>query len=59
MTWEEWRSSREARRAALKKHGCDAPSRRTVSFNTSERFMRDTFGGERAPDFLINRQKGE
>ena len=49
MTWSEWQSSREAKRAALRKHGCEAPSRRSVSFNTSEAFMREAFGGGRVP----------
>lgn len=51
MTWREWQESRETKRAALRKHGVDAPSRRSVSFNSSERFMRQAFGGERIPGF--------
>lgn len=49
MTWSEWQAWRDSRRAALRKHGCEAPSRRQTSFNTSERFMRAAFGGERIP----------
>lgn len=49
MTWAEWQASREAKRAVLRKYGVDAPSRRTVSYNTSERFMRQEFGGGRIP----------
>ena len=33
----------------MKKYGLDAPSRRTVSYNTSERHMREAFGGGRIP----------
>lgn len=48
-TWEEWLASREAKRETLRRFGCDAPSRRETSFNTSERHMRETFGGGRIP----------
>lgn len=51
MTWQEWLDSREARRAALRRFGVDAPSRRSGSFNSSERFMRREFGGARIPQF--------
>ena len=51
MTWQEWKDSREAKRAALEKHGVAVPSRRAVSYNTSERHMRKAFGGARAPQF--------
>lgn len=49
MTWEEWQKSRSAKREALRKYGCEAPSRRKTSFNTSEAFMRQEFGGRRVP----------
>lgn len=49
MTWVEWQKWRESRRATLHKYGCEAPSRRQTSFNTSERFMRAAFGGGRIP----------
>lgn len=32
-------------------HGVAVPSRRAVSYNTSERHMRKAFGGARAPQF--------
>ena len=31
MTWDEWRASRAAKRAALAEKGLDAPSRRTTA----------------------------
>ena len=49
MTWEDWKSSRSAKRAAMRKYGLDAPSRRSVSFNTAERVMLKAFGGRRIP----------
>ena len=49
MTWEEWRKSRPAKRETLRKYGCEAPSRRSASLNTSERFMKKHFGGGRIP----------
>lgn len=49
MTWEEWLASREQKRENLRRLGLDVPSRRTVSFNSSERFMRHAFGGRRVP----------
>ena len=51
ITWQEWLDSRETKRAALRKYGVDAPSRRRTSFNSSERFMRQAFGGARIPQF--------
>lgn len=51
MTWQEWMDSREAKRAALRKYGVEAASRRRTSFNSAERFMRQAFGGERIPVF--------
>ena len=50
MTWEEWQRSREEKRAVMRKYGCDAPSRRKTSYNTSERFMLREFDGERVPN---------
>ncbi len=32
MTWQECKDSREAKRAALEKHGVAVPSRRAVSY---------------------------
>lgn len=49
ITWNELLISIPKKRAVLKKYGLDAPSRRQVSFNTSERFMRQAFGGGRIP----------
>lgn len=51
MKWEEWLRSREAKRETLRRLGFDAPSRRKTSHSSSERRMRQAFGGERAPDF--------
>ena len=47
--WKDWLAAREAKRAALRRLGLDAPSRRTVSFNASERAMVKAFGGRRIP----------
>lgn len=49
ITWEEFLASIPIKRAILKTHGLDKPSRRKVSYNTSERFMRKAFGGDRVP----------
>ena len=49
MTWEEWKASRAAKRETLRRLGLDAPSRRSES--TSDRRLRQAFGGERAPVF--------
>ena len=58
MTWEEWKASREAKRAVLRRLGLDAPSRRAVSFNTSERAMLKAFGGRRIPAWAERRGEG-
>ena len=49
MKWEEWLRSREAKRETLRRVGLDAPSRRKTSHSSSERRMRQAFGGLRAP----------
>ena len=49
LTWEEWKASRAAKRETLRRLGLDAPSRRSES--TSDRRLRQAFGGERAPVF--------
>ena len=49
MTWDVWKAWRQSRRDALAKYGCDTPSRRTRSYDASERFMRAAFGGRRIP----------
>ena len=53
MTWVEWQKWRESRRAALHKYGCEAPSRRTVSFDTAERHRLEVFGGRRIPAWAL------
>ena len=58
MTWAEWRDWRESRRAALRKHGCEGSSRRAISYDTSERFMRGAFGGRRIPAWAETRDEG-
>ena len=59
MTWDELLASIPEKRAILKKYGLDAPSRRKVSFNTSERFMREAFGGGRIPQWAKRQEKAE
>ena len=49
MTWAEWQEWRESRRAALRKYGCEASSRRAVSYDTAERLRLEVFGGRRIP----------
>ena len=49
MTWEDWKASRAKKREALRKYGLESPSRRSVSFASSERIMRQAFGGRRIP----------
>ena len=56
ITWEEFLASIPIKRAILKKHGLDRPSRRKVSYNTSERFMRKAFGGERVPQWALHKE---
>ena len=56
ITWEEFLASIPIKRAILKKHGLDKPSRRKVSYNTSERFMRKAFGGERVPKWVLDKE---
>ena len=58
MTWEEWKSSRAVKRATMRKYGLDAPSRRSVSFNTAERIMLKAFGGHRIPDWAEKHEEG-
>lgn len=59
MTWEEWKSSREAKREVLRKYGVDAPSRKRVSYNWSERHMRKAFNGSRIPEFAVQKEAGK
>lgn len=49
QTWEEMLQWQSRMRQILKEKGLDAPSRRSVSYNTSERYMRSAFGGRRIP----------
>ena len=58
MTWEEWKASRPAKREVLRRYGVDAPSRRKVSFNSSERYMVKAFGGRRVPAWAEASGKG-
>ena len=54
MAWGDWLASRAAKREALRRHGLDAPSRRNTSWSTSERRMRNAFGGARIPQFAVS-----
>ncbi len=49
--WEEWKASREAKRARLRALGLDAPSRRKSGFGGTEARLRKAFSGKRAPKF--------
>ena len=49
MTWAEWMESRETKRAALRRRGLDAPSRRKTAYGSSVGIMRKEFGGGRIP----------
>ena len=51
LTWEEWQSSRAAKRETLVKFGLSAPSRRTSAFGSQEKRLRKAFGEKRAPVF--------
>ncbi|MCR5414657.1 MAG: hypothetical protein K6F50_08050 [Kiritimatiellae bacterium] len=52
--WEEWKASREAKRARLRALGLDAPSRRKTGFGSAEARLRKAFAGERSPKFGIS-----
>jgi len=49
MTWDEWRASRAAKRANLRRLGLDAPSRRVTDYGNAGRRLRKAFGGARCP----------
>ena len=49
ITWEEWRSSRAAKRETLEKLGLSAPSRRTSAIGSQEKRLRKAFGDARVP----------
>ena len=51
LTWEEWQSSRAAKRETLAKLGLSAPSRRTSALGSQEKRLRKAFGEKRAPVF--------
>ncbi len=53
VTWEDWKSGREAKRENLRKRGLDSPSRRNSS--SSDKRLRKAFGGKRAPDLSDSR----
>ena len=59
MTWEEWLNSRAAKRETLRRYACSASSRRTTSFNSSERLMRAEFGGARIPNWAREKNSGD
>ena len=58
QTWDEMLARRERMRQLLKKHGLDAPSRKSVSYNWAERHMRRAFGGRRIPAWAEESPKG-
>ena len=49
LTWEEWLKSREQKRDNLRRHGLDAPSRRSTDYSTAGLRLRRAFAGARAP----------
>ena len=51
ISWEAWKTSREAKREALRRAGLAAPSRRTKSFGSSDARLRKAFAGRRVPDW--------
>ena len=59
ISWEEWLASRAKKRENLKRRGLDAPSRRKTSYDTSERFMRASFGGGRIPEWAGGKEVEE
>lgn len=50
LSWEEWKASRAAKRAALAVHGLDKPSRRTTAIGSQEKRLRKAFDDKRAPN---------
>ena len=59
LTWEEWQSSRAAKRETLAKLGLSAPSRRVSAFGSQEKRLRKAFGEKRAPVFISARMEEE
>ena len=51
ISWEEWKSSRAAKRDALRMAGLESSSRRKTSFSTSDLRLRKAFNGARVPSF--------
>ena len=49
VTWEEWQSSRAAKRETLAKVGLSVPSRRTSAIGSQEKRLRKAFGEARGP----------
>ena len=58
LSWEEWKASRTAKRAALAAYGLDRPSRRTAAIGSQEKRLRKAFDGKRAPDFADGPSNG-
>ena len=52
IEWDEWRASREAKRARLRALGLDAPSRRTAGYGSAEKRLRKAFAGTRVPSLF-------
>lgn len=50
ISWEEWKTSRAAKRALMEKLGL-TKSRRETSYSTSDERLRRAFNGARAPSF--------
>ena len=49
QTWEEWQSSREAKRQNLRDFGLAFSSRRQHAIGSQENRLRRAFGGNRIP----------
>lgn len=48
-SWDDWKASREAKRAILRKLGLDVPTRRTKDVGKKDQRLRAAFNGQRAP----------
>ena len=51
LTWEEWKATREQKRANLRAFGLDVPSRRTHGVGKADQRLRAAFNGKRVPLF--------
>jgi len=49
LTWDEWQTSRAAKRANLMRLGLDVPSRRKTAIGSQEQRLRKVFDGRRVP----------